>query len=943
MTGVLRHIRRLAGAADRGERSDAELLERFTARRDEAAFAALVRRHGPMVLAVCRRLLRQEQDAEDAFQATFLILVRKAAGIARPAALGCWLYEVALRTARRARAQAASRREHERRVPQMPQHDFVAAVAWRDLQPVLDEEISRLPADYREPFVLCCLQGRTYAQAAAQLGCPKGTVWRRLAAARKLLRCRLTRRGLALPAGVLAAALVQGQASASVPARLVAATTGAAVGAAGAAVAAPVAALVQGGLRVTAAPRTKAVLGIVLTLGLAWAGAGLLASETRAPQPARAGNKPGHPAAAQKDAGPAGGAGRGGKRQAAPDGELAVAGRVLDADGRALAGAEVALLNCAPGPHSHRTPLPISLAPWEPFPSDLLGRGRTDGAGRFRLTFSRKALRPTTDGSPVLTVVGLAPGHAVGWAAVSPRPGSKPQAETVLRLPRAEPVRGRLFDLQGAPAAGVKVYVLRAVEGTTGKYTGLSLMEEAPNAPFWPAPATTDAEGNFVLHGLAADLEVVVRVRDDRLATQDLTLRPGARAPVRLVLPPARWIEGRVVTEDTRAPVAGLEVWIRAVTQAPPEQNRVLRTRTDKEGKFRINHYAADRYDLGTGAWEGKPYFRVNSQEFDWTRGAVRHTVEVALLRGLLQSGKVLDTGGRPVAGANLYYLPRLYRNPFIKGDPIEFWERQYSTAFTRADGSFELAVLPGPGHLQVMGRDREYVQYVRTRGELFGSKADESPWPGHAFVKLNVKPGAAPAAVAATLRPAVRVRGQLLDQDGKPLAKARLALVPLATDVHRQSHVPVVEVKDGRFEVKECEAGADYGVLVVDDKHQRAGVGQLTAREGGPGALKVQLHAAGGITARVVEGQGKPVGPRYPVQVWIKGFGKEGPPVGRGVRLPNRLADVVLTDGGGRIALDGLVPGVTYALSALGRELREFAVEPGRKREFGDITVSLK
>jgi RNA polymerase sigma factor (sigma-70 family) len=485
MGGMLRHIRRLAVAADLGEVSDAELLEHFTARRDEAAFAALVRRHGPMVLSVCRRVLHHEADAEDAFQATFLILVRKAAGIARPAALGCWLHEVALRTARRARARSATRRRHERQVPQMPQHDFVAAVAWRDLQPILDEEVSRLPAKYREPFVLCCLQGRTCAQAAVQLGCPRGTVWRRLASARELLRARLTRRGLALPAGVLAAALTQGQAPAAVSARLVAATTGAAVPA-------PVAALVRSGLGATASAKAKALLGVVLVVGAAWAGAGLLAEDARAPQVA--------PAVAQ-------------------------------------------------------------------------------------------------------------------------------------------------------------------------------------------------------------------------------------------------------------------------------------------------------------------------------------------------------------------------------------------------------------PGR----------------------------------------------AAVPETRQPAVCVRGQLLDQDGNPVPEALLALVPLAPGSHGQDRVRVIRVKDSRFEARGCEAGARYAALAVDAAYRRGGVGQLTARAGDIGALKVPLHDTCCIRARCVGGRGKPVAPGYPLRVWIKGLGKEGLPAGRLVSLPNPFVDTARADGGGRVAVDGLIPGVTYALSALGREAHEFVAEPGRKLEFGDLVAPAK
>src|SRR5262245_28040484 len=140
LSTVVRHLHRLVDGPGITELSDAQLLERFTLRRDEGAFAALVRRYGPMVLGVCRRVLGNAHDAEDAFQATFLVLLRKAAAIRRGESLGCWLHEVSLRTALRARARDAQRRRHEQRVPDMPPTDFLASVVWRDLQPVLDEE-----------------------------------------------------------------------------------------------------------------------------------------------------------------------------------------------------------------------------------------------------------------------------------------------------------------------------------------------------------------------------------------------------------------------------------------------------------------------------------------------------------------------------------------------------------------------------------------------------------------------------------------------------------------------------------------------------------------------------------------------------------------------------------------------------------------------------------
>jgi RNA polymerase sigma factor (sigma-70 family) len=176
---------------DLAYQTDSELLKRFLANRDENAFEALVRRHGPMVLALCRRILRDPQDAEDAFQAALLVFVRKAASISRPELLGNWLYGVASRTARAARAAAEKRRVKEAEV--VPREQPVQDNTWQELQPFLDRELNRLPAKYRIPLVLCHLEEKSRQEAARVLGLPEGTLSSRLARGRALLTRRLTR------------------------------------------------------------------------------------------------------------------------------------------------------------------------------------------------------------------------------------------------------------------------------------------------------------------------------------------------------------------------------------------------------------------------------------------------------------------------------------------------------------------------------------------------------------------------------------------------------------------------------------------------------------------------------------------------------------------------------------------------------------------------------
>jgi RNA polymerase sigma factor (sigma-70 family) len=187
--------------------SEWQLLERYLEKRDEVAFEALVVRHGPMVLGVCRRMLGNSSDADDAFQATFLVLVRRARQLGPRDAIGPWLYGVAARVALRARSQAARHRRHEPIAIEFPVIAPLDPRVDAEMLEVLDQELRRLPSKYRDPLVLCYLEGRTHEEAARDLGWPVGTVKGRLARARDLLRSRLTRRGLAPTAGVLASYL----------------------------------------------------------------------------------------------------------------------------------------------------------------------------------------------------------------------------------------------------------------------------------------------------------------------------------------------------------------------------------------------------------------------------------------------------------------------------------------------------------------------------------------------------------------------------------------------------------------------------------------------------------------------------------------------------------------------------------------------------------------
>jgi RNA polymerase sigma factor (sigma-70 family) len=279
---LIKRMRRVVGHPTDGA-TDASLLERYIAGRDEAAFELLLWRHGPMVLSVCRRMLHCDHDAEDAFQAAFLLLARKAGAIRRREAVAAWLYQTAYRIALRARQTANKRPVAVPSGAEPTAPDSEADAIWRELRPVLDEEVGRLPEKYRLPIILCYLQGRTYAEASQELKCPRGTVAIRLQRAREMLRGRLTRRGLALTAATTAVLGAERTVSAALPAALVQSTLKAALlFAAGKAVAGAVSSQAltwtQGVLRAMFLSKVKILAAVVLLMGATGTGAGLLMS-----------------------------------------------------------------------------------------------------------------------------------------------------------------------------------------------------------------------------------------------------------------------------------------------------------------------------------------------------------------------------------------------------------------------------------------------------------------------------------------------------------------------------------------------------------------------------------------------------------------------------------------------------------------------------------------
>jgi RNA polymerase sigma factor (sigma-70 family) len=275
---VLKHVRRLIAAGGAEGQTDGELLRAFAERHDQAVFAVLVRRHGPMVFNLCRRVLRHQQDAEDVFQATFLVLARHATAVRNGQALAAWLHQAAYRLALGLRRAGARRRHHEGKAAAMTPQDPSTDVAFRELQVLLEDEVQRLPEKCRMAFVLCCLEGQSRAEAARLLGVKEGTISSRIDQARKRLQGRLTRRGVTLAAVLTAAAVADTARAAGALTRLCYLTARAA---AGGAVGPHVVALVGQGTPLLFAARSK-VVPLLLAAWLVAGAAGLIACQSAA-------------------------------------------------------------------------------------------------------------------------------------------------------------------------------------------------------------------------------------------------------------------------------------------------------------------------------------------------------------------------------------------------------------------------------------------------------------------------------------------------------------------------------------------------------------------------------------------------------------------------------------------------------------------------------------
>jgi RNA polymerase sigma factor (sigma-70 family) len=939
-------VLRSAATADGGGLSDRELLRRFAEGNDQAAFAALVRRHAAMVLGACRRALPNLHDAEDACQATFLVLARKAACNRWQPSVANWLFATARNVARNARLaeRRRNRREARAAVPEAVQP--VDRMTGRELLAALDEELEKLPPRYREPLVLCYLEGLTRDEAAARLGAPAGTLKTRLERGRKRLGDALTKRGCALGAGLLALAATS-PAGASPP-RLVAAVLAAAAGPPPAVVAALAKGAAVRGLLNKPLLAALTLLGAGLLGALAWS-----MSLTAASPPA---DKPTPPPEkkerTQKTAG----------RRPDPAGEPAeVRGRVLDPEGNPVAGARVSYLQSRPL-HDQTSFSPAPFA------------GAADADGRFRLAVTIRGRTPFRPFNPIGTLIATAPRYAPAAIHVGAPEELK---DFTLRLVKDDvPVEGRIIDLEGKPVAGVTVrpvFVRANLGGDLGPwFDAIRDKRDPPHEAhlgihFTAAQAgltrtaVTDADGRFRLSGAGRERIVALRLDGPAVESQFLNVmtRPGKRFRVGserhwhradgpdLIYParfehavaPASPVEGVARDHDTGKPLAGVTISSRLSTPYDWPAERVTAT-TDADGRYRlVGRPRLSPYWVLAKPPAGQPYVTV--MRFP-DRPAPRQSarLDFNLKRGALVRGRVTERAtGRPVQAEVRYFA--LGNNPAL-ADVDKYLEA--TTLSSRTDGSFTLVALPGPGIVTarlddfrrgwyVLGRGADRIKGYDPKTEGFQSKP-EFVWARNYEALAGVEPGPDATAITCDLQidPGKTVSGACVGPDGKPLAGAH---------IHASlGYGPTIDIHDlptPRFTLYAFNPEHPRPFFF---HHHGKKLGAAVVLKGDePEGLTVRLQPTATVTGRLLDTDGTPL-PGAQIAGEIKG-GQLGIPQGWGGFFWGQ------TDRAGRFRIEEIIPGLRVGAhhhrnsGRRGDQLFDtLTLKPGEVRDLGDIKV---
>ncbi len=860
---LLRYLRRLMLPSQPEGASDAVLLGRFLATRDEEAFAALIQRHGPMVYHVCRRILDNPQDTEDAFQAVFLVLARKAAAIHPRDALPAWLHGVARRVALKARTARLARAHGTLPGSEPsadPRPDPLAEISGRELLLVLDEELQQLPEVNRLPVILCCLEGRSLEEAARQLGWTRGSVKGRLERGRAQLHRRLAKRGLTLTAVLAAAEVGRGTGSAARALWLGEGIIRAATAFGSRADLVPgvsravvdLAAQTLTSMAMRRLPLVPALLvaTTLLAVGVVVLRAALAPSPaTSKPLPPRTEDKP----AALGD--PA-------------DLPVAVRGRVVDPQGQPVQGARLYV-----GSAVHRY-----AAELQPRSANYPVRATSGADGSFAFVFKPSELdaRLLDDARPA--VLAVADGFGPDWSDI-PAPGEG--APLILKLFEDLPVEGRILAADGRPLPGAR---LRVLDLCCDKDEGVERFLAGPGEPWYPntwrgplpehpGPVATDADGRFRLTGLGRGRVValaldgpgvqhtLLRVVVRRQPLPDAAARNYLAGRFEYTAKASRTIRGVVRDRVDSTPVAGVQLFTNPLD--PP----VL---SDAEGRFEVP-YAPDKASrrcVMAIPRNGQPYFAAMTS-VEVREGPGSPQAELGLVRGRVVRGKLVDREtDKPPRAATVDYYPLFPNRHAAELTYSPVWPA--ASTVMRPDGSFSLAVLPGPGVLCVAASPRSlYVVARADRDELTRRFHDRVPFRQdnelpilvgsqkmplrldryHAVYPIDPDQESSPLTMTLSLQRGRVLEGTVVGPDGEAVTGVEVVGLNVSPNPEQ------LEGSSFRVEGLSTPRGRELFFL-----HREKGLGKVLSLKGDEtGPYTVRLERCGSVHGRLLRKDGTP------------------------------------------------------------------------------------
>jgi len=857
-------LRRVLGAsarlADSGE-TDAELIRRFAADGDQEAFAAVVRRHTSLVLGVCRRALSSAADAEDACQAVFVVLAKKAKSVRWQASVANWLYATARRVSKDARVAAERRVRHEGSAGRPESTAPIDQMTGRELLTAIEDELDRLSALYREPLVLGLLEGLSREDVATRLGLPAGTVKTRLERGRKKLADALTKRGVTLGAGLLVlAATSEAGARPQLLDTILASARGRP--------SAPVAALAQGVTVNTWNAKAALTLAAVIALaalGLGLKGAVVGANDTPAEKDP--------PAAAPEPAG------REAKAQT-------VTGTVLDPDGKPVAGAVL------------RIPEAVDLKKVTLTKASVVEVGKTDADGTFAVS-----MKPLPAGAQEYRqLVAAKPGFGPAWIDVREAAG----APVTLQLVDDVPVKGRVTDLQGKPVAEAKVELKFLSTGNLAR-----VWEGWPRRPesalnslknVWadltgiPTSVVTGADGRFEITGVGRGRVLAFTVEGPGIETAGCrvvtdaqfdpkkveqpsheTMPGGAYAPGPALYgptfvhtaKPSQPIVGVVTDSRTGKPIAGVQV--NGQPDAPHWYENGGRAVTGADGTFTIHGVAkADRVRLMVFPAPQQPYFSY-STAVAGKPGLTEIPAELKLTKGVMVRGRVTETDGTPVVGAGIRYAA-LADNTLYAGlmsgkrsEPGMAWTSD-------ADGRFEMVVPPGSGIVTAQGETRgrprgtDYTQVRIAKGDRPKATGRSQDNLGESFTAadghlitlfglsgykiIDPKPTDDEVRVELVFDRGRTASGTVVGADGKPAPGVTAYLLTACYDQAQK-------LKDGTFTATALDPDHPRVLLFADAETKRSATIEL---KGDEKDVTLKLEPWGKLTGRLLDAEGKPL-----------------------------------------------------------------------------------